>query len=81
MNRPQAGRAVCRAGIDVMCSPDGAPWFAGGGTIEPVCPPMSDGERPFDCEGGHDYDVGPAPGSYLDENWNTSDSGWLTRPR
>jgi len=75
-----SGAGHCYTGYDVMCYADDGPWFAGGGTMEPVCPPMPDGQRPFDCQGGDYYEVDPAPGSYLDEHWNTADSGWLTRP-
>jgi hypothetical protein len=75
-----SGAGHCYTGLDVMCYADGGPWFTGGGTLQSVCPPMPDGQRPFDCEGGDYYELDPAPGSYLDEHWNTADSGWLTRP-
>ena len=75
-----SGAGHCYTGYDVMCYADGGPWFDGGGTMESVCPPMTDRQRPFDCEGGDYYEVDPASGSYLDEHWNTADSGWLTRP-
>jgi hypothetical protein len=75
-----SGAGHCYTGADVMCYADGGPWFQGGGSMESVCPPMPDGQRPFDCEGGDYYELDPAPGSYLDAHWNTADSGWLTRP-
>ena len=75
-----SGAGHCYTGSDVMCYPDGGPWFTGGGTMESVCATMPDGQRPFDCEGGDYYELDPAPGSYLDEHWNTADSGWLTKP-
>jgi hypothetical protein len=75
-----SGAGHCYTSSDVMCYADGGPWFAGGGAMESVCPPMPDGQRPFDCEGGDYYQLDPAPGSYLAEHWNTADSGWLTKP-
>lgn len=75
-----SGAGHCYTSADVMCYADGGPWFVGGGLMEPICEPMPDGQRPFDCEGSDYYEVDPAPGSYLDGAWNTADSGWLTKP-
>jgi hypothetical protein len=75
-----SGAGHCYEADDVMCYPDGGPWFDGGGTMLDTCDPMSDGQYPFDCGGGDYYEVDPAPGSYLAGAWNTADSGWLTKP-
>jgi hypothetical protein len=75
-----SGAGHCYTSADVMCYADGGPWFAGGGTMQQICDPMSDGQYPFDCGGGDYYEVDPAPGSYLAGAWNTADSGWLTKP-
>jgi len=75
-----SGAGHCYEADDVMCYPDGGPWFDGGGGMVDTCDPMPDGQHPFDCDGGDYYEVDPAPGSYLAGAWNTADSGWLTKP-
>lgn len=75
-----SGAGHCYEAYDVMCYPDGGPWFDGGGPMVDTCDAMPDGQYTFDCEGGDYYEVDPAPGSYLAGAWNTADSGWLTKP-
>jgi hypothetical protein len=75
-----SGAGHCYEADDVMCYPDGGPWFDGGGAMVDTCDPMPDGQHPFDCDGGDYYEVDPVPGSYLAGAWNTADSGWLTKP-
>jgi hypothetical protein len=73
-----SGAAHCYTSNDVMCYPDGGPYFDGGGTMQAVCGSMPGGQYPFDCQGGDYYEVDPDAGSYLASAWNTADSGWLT---
>lgn len=75
-----SGAGHCFTSSDVMCYPDGGPYFTGGGSMQAICAAMPSGQYPFDCEGGDYYEVQPDPGSYLASAWNTSDSGWLTEP-
>ena len=75
------GWGHCYTSVDVMCSWDGGPWFTGGGDMESVCQQPPAGEFIFDCGGRDYYELQPAPGTWLAKHWNTSDSGWLTRPR
>ena len=75
-----SGAGHCYTAADVMCYPDGGPWFQEGGSMETVCAAMPDGQYPFDCDGGDYYDPSPPPGDHLRSHWNTADSGWLTKP-
>lgn len=78
---PHSSRAGhCYTSSDVMCYADGGPYYDEGGSMQAVCAAMPDGQFAFDCEGGDYYEVHPDPGSYLASAWNTSDSGWLTKP-
>ena len=74
------GAGHCYTSVDVMCSFDGGSYFVGGGAMKAVCPQPPVGEFTFDCNGRDYYELDPAPGSYLARHWNTSESGWLTRP-
>ena len=73
-----SGAAHCYDVADVMCYDDGGPWFSGGGTLQPVCAAMPDGQDPWDCGGDDWYATSPADGTYLADHWNVVDSGWLS---
>jgi hypothetical protein len=73
-----SGAAHCYDVADVMCYDDGGPWFSGGGTLQPLCVAMPDGQDPWDCGGDDWYAASPADGTYLADHWNVVDSGWLS---
>lgn len=52
-----------------MCYADGT------GTVRPVCP--AEREYLFDCNLDDYFSASPAPGSYLELNWNSADSPFL----
>ena len=59
----------CTDESDAMCYEDGT------GTVQPVCP--AEREYLFDCNLDDYFSTSPAPGSYLDLNWNSADSAFL----
>jgi hypothetical protein len=73
-----SGAAHCYEAYDVMCYPDGGPWFTGGGSMVSACAAMPSGQYPFDCRGRDYYDPTPPEHGYLATHWNTADSAWLT---
>ena len=73
-----SGGGHCFDGYDIMCYPDGGPYFAGGGVMTYPCPVQADGLPTFDCGGDDYYNMTPAPGSYLESHWDLTNSRWLT---
>lgn len=73
-----SGAAHCYEAYDVMCYPDGGPWFTGGGSMVSACAVMPSGQYSFDCRGRDYYDPTPPTHGYLATHWNTADSAWLT---
>jgi hypothetical protein len=76
-----SGAGHCYEAYDVMCYPDGGPWFTGGGGMLSACDPMPSGQYVFDCRGRDYYDPTPPKHGYLSTHWNTADSAWLTPPQ
>ncbi|MCW3063390.1 MAG: hypothetical protein JWN32_562 [Solirubrobacterales bacterium] len=69
-----SGAGHCYDEQDVMCYPDGGPYFRAGGATQTVC------NLPFqayDCNGDDYFNFAPPAGSYLATHWNSARSTYM----